>query len=180
MRPAGPPKKYLEKKSTATASDSDKQSKRKKGEMQKLELKMNTPLREPDAQQRSPVGCLRRREKKSRSRAALLECLDGSESQILQRLDFTGCSDDEVDARDVQDENTSSFLNVETETTPPVTLKRKVPQSNELSAAAKRKKLPPRPKVLVRSVEHNRESERHLTHACSLEESQVKEDSRSY
>lgn len=143
MRPSGPPKKYLETKSKATTTSDAKQPKRTKGELQMLETEMNTPLREPGAQQRSPSRRLRRREKKCHSHGALLESLNEDESQILQRLDFTGCSDDEVHAEVAQDENVSSFLNVETETTPPVPLKRKVSQSSELSAAAKRKKTSP-------------------------------------
>lgn len=154
MRPSGPPKKYLEKKKSkkAAAVESAEQLERRQDELQDLGPEMRTPEslpHESDAQQRSPSVCLRRREKKSRSRTALLENLNESESQILQRLDFTGCSDNELDADDAHDENAPSSSNAEpAETTPPVTLKRKLPQSSELSAAAKRKKLQPRaPKV---------------------------------
>lgn len=53
-----------------------------------------TPLLGSSAHKKPQLPCLRRRQKKSRSRITTLDLTRESERQVIQRLDFTGCSDD--------------------------------------------------------------------------------------
>jgi hypothetical protein len=53
-----------------------------------------TPADDPNAK-KSPPSCLRRRQKKAKSRADILNTQDGQEYDIIQWLDFAGCSSDE-------------------------------------------------------------------------------------